>query len=114
MASDRLGSVYLLMDTANEGVYKIGVTRGSIEKRIKELQTGNANEISICKYYKTKYPFLIEKKLHEHHIGSNVNGEWYELTMEEVNEFENECSNLEKMIQSLSENPFVRNKISDI
>jgi len=108
------GYVYLLSESDNEGIYKIGVTRGSIENRIKALQTGNSNEISIRKYYKTEMPFLLEKKLHEHHIGSKISGEWYLLTDDEVLNFENECSDLEKMINSLSDNPFVKAKIGGI
>ena len=108
---EKYGYVYLLMDSTDEELYKIGVTRGSIDKRIKELQTGNGNEISLCRYYKTKHPFLIEKKLHEHHIGQKSSGEWYKLEKEDVFNFEQECESLEKMFESIKDNPFVQKKI---
>ena len=46
-----MGSVYLLGDSEKEGIFKIGVTRGDIQKRIKKLQTGNAGEIYLVSYY---------------------------------------------------------------
>ena len=44
--------------------YKIGMTRGKIEKRIKQLQTGNSEEITLLKYHETEYPFFLENGLH--------------------------------------------------
>ena len=107
----KYGYVYLLMESTDEELYKIGVTRGTIENRIRSLQTGNGSEISLCRYYKTKHPFLIEKKLHEHHMSQRTSGEWYKLDADDVLNFEKECESLEKMIDSLKDNPFVSKKI---
>ena len=49
-AMEKKGYVYLLGDFDKEGAYKIGVTRGTIERRIKKLQTGNSGEIYIVDY----------------------------------------------------------------
>ena len=49
-----MGFVYLLGDWGKEKTYKIGVTRGKIEKRIKSLQTGNSGEIYIVDYFEKK------------------------------------------------------------
>ena len=54
-----MGSVYLLGDSEKEGIFKIGVTRGDIQKRIKKLQTGNGGEIYLLSYYETEHPFLM-------------------------------------------------------
>ena len=56
-----MATVYLLGDWTRNGVYKIGVTRGDLNKRIKKLQTGNSGEIFVCQKYTTDYPFFIEK-----------------------------------------------------
>ena len=58
---DSKGYVYLLCDLDRERTYKIGVTRGDINKRIKKLQTGNAGEIHLVNYHKSEKPFFIEK-----------------------------------------------------
>lgn len=52
------GFVYLINDWECEGVYKIGVTRGTIEHRLKKLQTGNPDDLVICRYFHTEHPFL--------------------------------------------------------
>ena len=58
-----MGYVYLLCDGEK---FKIGMTKQKdIHKRISELQTGNPNEIFISAYYKTNYPYMIERYMHK-------------------------------------------------
>lgn len=102
------GFVYLLCDGFNEGIYKIGVTRGTIERRIKKLQTGNPGEIHICRYYHTKIPFFIEKHLHLKFFSKKVMNEWFELDPNDVFSFEESCKQIEDMYNSLEENCFFK------
>ena len=98
------GYVYLLCDGEK---FKIGMTTKPIEKRISELQTGNPNKIWMHSYYETKYPNKIEKMLHKRHAASNVKNEWFDMTVEEVYNFKNECKHCEDLIKPLIEsNPF--------
>lgn len=98
--------VYLLADFNEDNVYKIGVTRGSIERRIKKLQTGNANEIIITRYYETEIPFFIEKWLHLKFSKEKIRNEWFMLSDEQVFDFTNMCKEIEEMYNSLNDNPF--------
>lgn len=100
----------MLADSINEGVYKIGVTTNTVDKRIKELQTGNAGEIYVCRKFETDYPFLIEKKLHLKYCGSNIKNEWFRLSDEDANNFIKNCEIEERAIKSLEENPFFNKK----
>ena len=100
------GIVYLLTDSLNNGLYKIGVTKGTIDKRINELQTGNAGEIYACRVFETDYPFFIEKKMHSKYVGSNILNEWFELSDEDVNNFIEDCNKEERAINALKDNPF--------
>lgn len=102
--------VYLLCDYSRENTYKIGVTRGSIERRIKKLQTGNSGEIILCRYYKTEIPFFIEKWLHIKFLKEKVRNEWFELTDEQVLDFENKCIEIENMYRIMEDNPFFKTK----
>jgi hypothetical protein len=97
------GYVYLLTDGE---FYKIGVTRGSIEKRIKKLQTGNPYCIDIVDYYETENPFKMEQMLHNRHKHQRVNNEWFSLKQDDINGFKSECNKLEYIISSLEYNPF--------
>lgn len=107
---DNGGYVYLLGDSSNDGAFKIGVTRGSVERRIKKLQTGNSNEIYLECAFKTKYPFLMEKMLHARHLVNKKRDEWFYLNKEEVSNFLNECKLVDKEIEDLKDNPFFRKK----
>ena len=103
---DEKSFVYLLGDSDRPYIYKIGATRGTISHRIKKLQTGNPDCIFLCRHYKTKHPFYIEKQLHKRYQCYNVLNEWYELPDNEVLNFEKTCEFYENLIKIMGENPF--------
>lgn len=105
------GCVYLLGDWEKEGMYKIGVTKGSLERRIKKLQTGNPGEIYLCRYYKTKHPFFLEKTLHSRFLAKKVLNEWFSLTFEDIVNFEKICKEIEDMANALKDNPFFQKNL---
>lgn len=99
------GYVYLICDPLSNR-FKVGVTKGSIEKRILKLQTGNSTELHITNWYKTKYPFRMEKMLHTKFIEYRTHGEWFELPDNIIFSFTSICEKVEKSIEILKENPF--------
>lgn len=102
-----MGHVYLIGEIGNEGRYKIGSTRAkNVATRLKQLQTGNANELYIKESYETEYPFKLEKMLHNHFKSSNLMGEWFELSEDDTEAFKGICEEKSKIIQSLKDNPF--------
>ena len=105
-----MGSVYLLGDSKKEDIFKIGVTRGDIKKRIKKLQTGNGGEIYLVSHYETEHPFLMEKMLHTKFFGGKVLNEWFELTAEEVISFKKTCEELQETINALADNYYFQKK----
>lgn len=104
------GSVYLLADDAREGIYKIGVTRGKIENRIKKLQTGNSSPIHMVLSYETDYPFVMESMLHTKYGGNRVLNEWFEMTDDEVVNFRKACEEIQNTIDVLKTNYWFRKK----
>ena len=99
--------VYLIGEIGNEGRYKIGSTRAkNVATRLKQLQTGNANELYIKESYETEYPFKIEKMLHNHFKSSNLIGEWFELSESDVEAFKGVCDKKSNLIELLKDNPF--------
>ena len=103
MAQLMKGYVYLLTDGE---FFKIGVTRGSIEKRIKKLQTGNPDNITIVNYHLTEYPFKLESALHARHAHQRINNEWFDLNVNDVTNFKQECEKIDQMFDQLKGNPF--------
>ena len=100
------GYVYVLGDFTKMNIYKIGVTRGNVEKRIKKLQTGNSGEICLCMKHWTKYPFFIERKLHSKFSENRIMNEWFILETEDVNQIKNIIRKEEELIEIMKDNPF--------
>jgi len=103
-----MAAVYLLGDWGRDNVYKIGVTRGDIEKRIKKLQTGNSGEIYLVDYFLTEHPFIIEKNLHQRFYPNKILNEWFSLTHEEMMKFRENCQKIEDMLDTVKNNPYVK------
>lgn len=103
MAKDKGGYVYLLGDFDKEDTYKIGVTCGSIQNRIKKLQTGNSGEIYVVKYYHCQQPFFVEKWLHKHFLKENVKNEWFQINFEDIKKFESLCKKYDKLYNKYEE-----------
>lgn len=98
-----MGYVYLLMSTDSDGLkelFKIGVTKTSVEKRIKSLTTGNPNKIILINFYYSKNYKEIEKWLHSRYssIKTQSQNEWFYLTNEQVLNFTVTCKNIEETI----------------
>ena len=102
-----MGYVYLIGETDNKGKYKIGSTRAKdIKKGLKQLQTGNSSALFLKESYETEHPFKLEKMLHNHFKSSNLIGEWFELSEDDVRAFKDICENKMMVIESLKDNPF--------
>ena len=102
-----MGYVYLIGEMKNEGRFKIGSTKCiDVNKRLKQLQTGNSNELYIREFFQTDRPFRLEKMLHNRFKNANLIGEWFELNDEDVKQFKTICEDIQKVMNSLKENPF--------
>ena len=101
--------VYLLCDPSKDYSFKIGITKGCIKKRIKQLQTGNSEEIHLVDYFETKYPFFIERSLHMFFNNKKILNEWFDLNSPEVSSFKELCEKYEKIAESLKDNHFSKN-----
>lgn len=94
--------VYLLkIVNDDKSLYKIGFTRGSIYKRIRELQTGCPYQINVVDIYSSEYGTIIERSLHNMFSHSKTYGEWFELGVEDEVKFKKLCEqyeNIQKLI----------------
>ena len=98
-----MGNVYLLMSTDSDGeteLFKIGITKLSVEKRIKTLSTGNPNKIVLINSYYSKNYKEIEKWLHSRYSLSKSmsKNEWFLLTNEQVLKFIDTCKKIDETI----------------
>jgi len=104
-----MGFVYLL-ESVNEDrtIYKIGYTKGNIKKRIDNLQTGNGYKIKELCSYKTEYNQKLERVIHNLYKHCRLTGEWFELPLSDVANFEKTCEKIEKGFNALKDNPFFK------
>ncbi len=89
-----------------EGIeyYKIGITARTPEKRLKELQTGNALKLELINVFQTKFNTLFESTLHRTYVIEKEYGEWFSLNQDQVKDFLNICQKIENNLICISEN----------
>ena len=81
-------NVYLICaEIGNEKLYKIGYTKRDIEKRIKELKTGNAADFYLVNSFESKWGTKIESILHRSLRSKKVSGEWFLLDENDISSF---------------------------
>jgi hypothetical protein len=100
--------IYLIGDAGQDNTFKIGVTRGDINKRIKQLQTGNGEEIYLVNFYETNYPFFIERSLHLKFFPKQKRNEWFNLHSNDIINFKQYCQDIERNALALEDNPFAK------
>lgn len=102
-----MGYVYLIGENNNGNKYKIGSTKcKDINKRLKQLQTGNSNPLFLKAYYETSRPFKLETMLHNRFKEYNIIGEWFELNKNDLESFDSICHSFQNIIDCLKENPY--------
>jgi hypothetical protein len=108
-----MGKVYLIMSVDEHGneKFKIGTTKRDVITRIKELQTGNSNVISVLNQFQTLNYKHVEKWLHRKysHQKTETKNEWFTLTNEQVGAFIETCKEVDNTITFMMENnPFFK------
>lgn len=104
-----MGFVYLIQDVYNN-TYKIGVTK-NLEKRMRNLQTGNTCELRLVDSFKTEYPYRLESMLHRSLEQYREKNEWFSLPIDIVYDFREKCIQFNKIILSLKDNPYFNKKL---
>ena len=79
--TDDKGNIYLVTDGEN---VKIGATTYNIEKRLIELQTGNAKKLTVIGFYEVQNKLSTEKHLHNLFSEKNVLNEWFKLEKDDI------------------------------
>jgi hypothetical protein len=101
MIKSNVGYVYLIneVDTHN---YKIGVSKKPAnDERIKNLQTGNHNQLSLIFELKSNCYTTLEKTLHRTFKYNNIRGEWFEFSNQDtiINEIKKINGSLEMLLE---------------
>ena len=98
------GWVYLLAEMGDNLRYKIGITKNPVEKRVKQLRTGNSDEIMIIHRYHSFNYKKIERMLHTKFKNDRMHIEWFTMTDEQVMNFLPEAKKADVTISFLNQN----------
>lgn len=93
--------VYLIRSESNS--YKIGITKRAPEVRLKELSTGNSEELTIEQVFESKWGTKIEANLHRRYQSDRKRGEWFELPQSAIDSFQRDCLKLHNTFEFMSE-----------
>jgi hypothetical protein len=97
-------SIYLVCsEISGQKLHKIGFTRRTPEKRIKEFKTGNASEIYLVDSFESRWGTKIEAMLHRIYKPKKINGEWFDLSEEDVKMFKKHCTSIHNNLKLISE-----------
>lgn len=91
--------VYVLKN--DEGFYKIGYSK-NVKKRIKELETANSGNLYLIKEFKTKYAAKIEARLHSYFKFQQINREWFDLSIEDLNKILELCESYHNSLKLIT------------
>ncbi len=72
------GTVYVIRCEGTD-CYKVGITRGEVGERLRELQTGCPYRLVVVSSVIVDNALRVEGLLHEALAGSHVRGEWFTL-----------------------------------
>jgi hypothetical protein len=101
------GWVYLLAEMGDNLRYKIGITKNPVEKRVKQLRTGNSDDIMIIHRYRSFNYKKVERMLHLIYKKDRMHLEWFSMTDEQVLSFMGEAKKADETISFLNkENSF--------
>lgn len=85
-------NVYLICSEFEERkLYKIGFTRRPVDKRIKEIKTGNGSDVYLVESFSSKWGSKIEANLHKIFKSKKISGEWFDLSDGDVKLFNQKC-----------------------
>lgn len=94
--------IYLIKSNESDR-YKIGISKNP-KNRVKQLQTGNSEKLTLISSYESEYYKQIEVSLHNRFSHLKKEGEWFEFGIEQELGFLNECEKIEKSIKVLIDN----------
>lgn len=95
--------IYLISSELNNNtLYKIGITKNNVNKRLKQLKTGNPGTLTVIHTFESQYATKIEKHFHKSKAASNVGGEWFNLSEQDISNFIPQCKQIHNNLLLLS------------
>lgn len=78
-----MGYVYVIQ---SQDYYKVGVTKGNPQNRMKQLQTGSPVKLRLVRTYKLRNYEYVEKEVHKRLARYRTSGEWFDCDLRIIEE----------------------------
>lgn len=95
--------VVYIIEALNSGNFKIGFSK-DVNKRIKQLQTSNANDLELYHCYESEFATTIEAKIHRTYQHLRLSGEWFSLNKDILNDIILDIDKTHKNLKFIKEN----------
>ena len=82
-------------------MYKIGISKLTIQTRISAIQSGNPIKLNCIQQIYTPNASIIEKKIHNIFSKNKIRGEWFELSDKNLLKIKQIINNIDKEISQL-------------
>lgn len=79
----KISYVYFIIEEPFSGSVKIGKA-DNVERRIKQLQTGNKLTLKLYGRIPTMEPFILESHFHRKYKANQIKNEWFKMNLREV------------------------------
>lgn len=103
-------SIYILQ-RENTNIYKIGISK-NVNNRVDALKTAIIENILILYHRPVNYAYKVEKYIHKLYKNKQLSGEWFELTIDDVNNIKDIMNNIETIPITYTTNKITRPNIS--
>lgn len=83
--------------------YKIGVSKHP-KKRLLQNKTANPNDLELLYTYHSEFPYLVETSLKNNFKSKKIDGEWFDLSEEDVINFLVTCHKINENYKTIRSN----------
>ena len=83
-------------------VYKIGYSKEKPNSRCRDLQTGNDGKLKVLHTFESSHGQKVERAIHRFLAHDRKNGEWFQLDLKDVQNFNALCQKIENNLNILS------------
>ena len=98
-------SIYVIVNENNNS-FKIGCSKNP-QKRIKQLQTGNSDVLTLFYERSTNYYSKIERLLHIDYQNYRLEGEWFDISCLSFLDIDDRISKYDKMFFNIKDNLYI-------
>lgn len=93
--------IIYLLNVEGTNLYKIGITKNKVSKRLLNLQTGNPHIIHEIWNYESVLASRVERSIHRHYKYAKSHGEWFLFDNISIEDVKDKIKNIDKILKDI-------------